>query len=102
MDGVTKVWRAAERRWLPSDWPGVERCQLGDDAHGGSALFRMQAGATISLHDHPRGEHTLILEGEAMFGDVHVKAGDALHTMPGERHEVRALTPVLFIGTAPR
>lgn len=99
---MTTVWRAAQRQWLPSGWPGVERCQLGDDAHGGSALFRMRAGAKISLHDHPRGEHTLILEGEAMFGEVHVAAGDALHTAPGERHDVRALTDVVFLGMAPR
>lgn len=93
---------AAARRWVPSQWPGVERTDVGDHDFSGASLFRMEAGAIISLHEHPHGEHTYIIEGEAMFGDLHVRAGDALYTLPGEVHEVRALTRVVFLGAAPR
>ena len=93
---------AADRLWVPSQWPGVERCDVGDHDFSGASFFRMEAGTVIPLHEHPHGEHTYIIEGEAMFGDVHVRPGDALHTLPGETHRVRALTRLVFIGMAPR
>ena len=87
---------------MASPWPGVQLCRTGDHARSGAALFRMRAGAVIEQHDHPAGEHTYIIEGEAMFGPLHVRAGDALYTRPGESHRVEALTDVVFIGMAPR
>lgn len=79
----------------------MEACPTGDHAHSGASLFRMRAGAVIPMHAHPKGEHTYIIEGEALFGELHVRAGDAVYTPPGEAHEVRALTEVVFLGMAP-
>lgn len=99
---MSELYSNAHRRWRPAQWPGVEACATGDHVHSGASLFRMRAGATISWHEHPHGEHTYMVEGEAMFGDMHVRAGDVLYTAPGEGHVVRALTDVVFLGVAPR
>lgn len=71
------------------------------DDGGASALFRMQAGAEIPLHNHLVGEHTYVIEGELEFGTTLVRAGDVLWTEPGETHVVRALSDALFLGVAP-
>lgn len=91
-----------ERRWQPAKWAGVEACGTGDHPYSGASLFRMAAGARIDWHEHPRGEHTYVIAGEAMFGTQRVGAGDVLYTLPGEGHAVEALTDVVFFGVAPR
>jgi quercetin dioxygenase-like cupin family protein len=99
---VARVFAKASQRFVSSGWPGVEVCELVDHpGGGGSALFRMQAGARIPRHAHPRGEHTCILSGRARFGERDLEAGDVLWTEPGEAHEVCAITDVLFLGVAP-
>ncbi len=96
------VFSAHRRRFTPSQWPGVDVCALHDHPYGGgSALFRMRAGAVVSEHDHPLGEHTYIVSGRARFGTEEVGPGDVLWTQPGERHVVVALTEVEFLGVAP-
>ncbi len=99
---MAELYASQVRRWLPSQWPGVEASATGDHVHSGASLFRMQAGAVIAWHVHPQGEHTYMVQGEAMFGDMHVRAGDVVYTAPGEGHEVRALTNAVFLGVAPR
>lgn len=96
------VFSARRRRFVPSQWPGVQVCSLHDHhGGGGSALFRMQAGAAIAEHAHPLGEHTYVVSGRARFGDQEVGPGDVLWTQPGESHAVVALTDVEFLGVAP-
>jgi len=77
-------------------------CFVGEFERSGAALFRMRAGAVIDVHAHPNGEHTYIVEGEGMFNDLHVRAGDVVYTHPTETHQVRALTELVFLGMAPR
>jgi quercetin dioxygenase-like cupin family protein len=99
---VADLFAGAQRRFVPSVWPGVEVCSLHDHPEGGgSALFRMRAGASIHEHAHPRGEHTYVIRGRARFGDREVETGDVLWTHPGERHTVVAVTDVEFLGVAP-
>jgi quercetin dioxygenase-like cupin family protein len=95
------VWTADVRMWEPTAWAGVEVCHMLVGPAGSSGLFRLRAGAVIPMHDHPRGEHTVIVEGELRFGDLNVRQGDILWTRPGEAHEVRALTAAIFFGYAP-
>lgn len=98
---MATVWRHDERVWEPL-YPGVTTMSLHrHDDGGGAALFRMQAGAEIPLHDHAVGEHTYVIEGELDFGTTRLRAGDALWTEPGERHTVRASSDALFLGVAP-
>ena len=99
---MAELYATGSRQWQPTRWPGVEASATGDHVHSGASLFRMRAGARISWHNHPHGEHTYIVEGEAMFGEVHAHAGDVVYTPPDEGHEVRALTDVVFLGVAPR
>jgi quercetin dioxygenase-like cupin family protein len=98
---MARVWRRDARAWDPL-YPGVTTMDLHRHADGGgAALFRMQAGAEIPLHDHVLGEHTYVIEGELEFGTTRVSAGDILWTEPGETHVVRALSDALFLGVAP-
>jgi quercetin dioxygenase-like cupin family protein len=95
------VWKREQRVWTAMG-PGVAFMDLHRHVEGGgAALFRLEAGATIALHDHPRGEHTFVIEGELMMGEQRVRAGDALWTEPGERHVVQAITDAIFLGIAP-
>ncbi len=98
---MATVWKHDERVWTPMG-PGVAYMDLHRHAEGGgAAMFRMRAGATIPLHDHVRGEHTYVIEGELQLGQLRVSAGDALWTEPGETHVVVAITDAIFIGIAP-
>lgn len=98
---MATVWKHDERVWTPMG-PGVAYMDLHRHAEGGgAAMFRMRAGATIPLHDHVRGEHTYVIEGELQMGQLRVSAGDALWTEPGETHVVVAITDAIFIGIAP-
>ena len=98
---MATVWKRDERVWTPMG-PGVAFMDLHRHPEGGgAALFRLDAGASIPLHDHMRGEHTYVIEGELQMGALHVRAGDALWTEPGESHVVRAITDAIFIGIAP-
>jgi quercetin dioxygenase-like cupin family protein len=98
---MATIWRHDEREWEPL-YPGVTTMSLHrHDDGGGAALFRMQAGAQVPLHDHSVGEHTYVIEGDLEFGAHRLRAGDALWTEPGESHTVRAITDALFLGVAP-
>lgn len=98
---MATVWRHDERQWQPMS-PGVETVDLHRHADGGgAALFRIQAGTVIPLHEHVVGEHTYVIEGELDFNTLRVRAGDALWTEPGESHTVRAITDAVFLGVAP-
>lgn len=98
---MPEVYGRESRRWIPAH-EGVEYTDLHrHEPGGGAALFRLQPGARIPMHDHPRGEHTYVIEGTLEFGDVRVSAGDALWTEPGESHEVRAITHAMFVGVSP-
>ncbi len=58
--------------------PGIEKKFLYRDPATGteSYLFRMQAGASMKMHQHPRAEECLVLEGDLAIGDLRLKAGD--------------------------
>jgi quercetin dioxygenase-like cupin family protein len=102
LTAVAQLFPRADRRFFATQWAGVDVCRFRDHpGGGGSALFRMRAGAVIQLHDHPRGEHTFIVSGQARFGEIELGPGDVLWTSPGESHVVEAITAVEFIGIAP-
>jgi quercetin dioxygenase-like cupin family protein len=84
--------------------PGVFRSVLHRyDTGGGAALFRLDPGAQMPEHEHPSGEHGYVIAGTGVFGDRTLSAGDAFWMEIHERHNVRALTALLFIAvSAPR
>lgn len=74
------------------DWtsmaPGIDKKFLYRDPATGteSYLVRMQAGASIDMHQHPRAEECLVLEGDLAIGDLQLKAGDYHVAAQGTMH----------------
>lgn len=81
--------RADEGAWEDVA-PGVRMKVLFVDDQAGtrSFLLRFAPGASLPAHAHRGPEECLVLEGEAMLGDVAVRAGD-YHLAPcGSKHGV--------------
>lgn len=47
-------------------------------------------------HNHATGEQGYVIEGTGVFGDRTLSAGDAFWMEAGERHDVRAVTELVF------
>lgn len=67
---------------------------------GGAALFRLDAGANIPVHDHPTGEHGYLITGTGLFADRTLSAGDAFWMDCGESHDIHAITELVFFATS--
>ena len=90
--------------WAPLPYPGIRAKVLHLDAETGerAALLELEPGARYPLHDHPGGEHALILEGELKAGGEVLRAGQYLHTPAGAPHAVVARTRCRFFVVTPR
>jgi quercetin dioxygenase-like cupin family protein len=79
--------RVEDGGWTPIA-PGIEKKFLYRDPATGteSYLFRMQPGASIEMHQHPRAEECLVLEGDLAIGDLRLKAGDYHVAAKGTMH----------------
>jgi len=79
--------RLEDGGWTPSA-PGIEKKFLYRDLATGteSYLFRMQPGASIEMHHHPRAEECLVLEGDLAIGDLRLKTGDYHVATKGTMH----------------
>lgn len=77
--------RAGEGQWREIA-PGVTIKVLfkSEDSH--SFLLRFAPGAEFPMHDHSGDEICYMLEGEATFGDVVLRAGDYHMARKGSRH----------------
>lgn len=83
---------AAGREWAPTDYPGIERSLLRQNAAGGrSSLLRLAAGARFPRHTHHGNEEVLVIAGRVQIGEAALDAGDWLFTEPDEEHDVVAL-----------
>ena len=72
------IFRAAEGEWQDSDFPGLTVKQLFVDASTGNvtSLIRMTPGAVYPPHRHFGLEHCYVLEGDLVFDDHTLFAGD--------------------------
>ena len=70
------------------------------DGGGGAALFRMSAGASMPEHGHPTGEHGYVISGTGRFGERTLHAGDAFWMDAGDRHDVHAVTDLVFFAAS--
>ncbi len=79
--------RAEEGEWI-SLLPGVEKKILSKVFEGQiqSYLLRMAPGSTLPSHEHIADEECLMLEGEAMIGDIHLATGDYHFAPKGSTH----------------
>jgi hypothetical protein len=82
--------RQGEGKWTAIG-PGLEKKHLFHDTLTGldSCLIRMQPGAVFEAHDHADVEECLVLEGDLLIGDLHLKAGDYQVAAPGTHHPAR-------------
>jgi hypothetical protein len=72
------IYRAGEGEWQDSGYPGLTLKQLFVDPStgNGTLLLRMTAGAVVPPHHHFGLEHCYILEGDLVFDDHTLYAGD--------------------------
>ena len=72
------IYRAGEGEWQDSGFPGLTLKQLFVDPFTGNAtlLLRMTAGAVVPRHRHFGLEHCYVLEGDLVFDDHTLYAGD--------------------------
>lgn len=53
-------------------------------------LLKFDAGAVYPFHNHPGGEEVFVLEGDVLFDEEKLSAGDYLYTPPGFKHRVKS------------
>lgn len=83
------VLRPADRAWVPSPMPGVERQMLdrvGDEVARATSIVRYAPGSRFSEHVHGGGEEFLVLQG--VFSDEHgdYPAGTYVRNPIGSAH----------------
>ena len=68
---------------------GVKKKFLSEHAESGmqSYLLRMDSGSVIPPHDHIADEESIMLEGEAMIGELPLSTGDYHFAPKGSRHD---------------
>ena len=95
MKGIEKLGPLASRYvkvdelpWKPTPCAGIEMKVLVEDKESGllTALFRWQAGAELSLHEHVEIEQTFVLEGSLVDDEGEVTAGNYVWRPKGNRH----------------
>ena len=90
-----------DRQWAPTGYPGVERSLFRNNETGGrSSVVRLESGARVPKHAHLGTEEVVVLEGRVSIGGVEMQAGDYLFTVPGEEHDVVAVTEaIIFVSS---
>jgi quercetin dioxygenase-like cupin family protein len=95
------VKRAKEREWAATDYPGIDRSLFRNNETGGrSSVVRLKKGARFPKHAHHGTEEVVVLSGKVTLGGVALEEGDYLFTIPGEEHDVAAVTDaVIFVSS---
>ena len=80
--------RAEDGAWQPSGVPGVSLRQLFLDPNSGNVtmLVKLNPGAVYPSHRHHSLEHCYVLEGDLVFHDHTLNAGDYEVAMPSTAH----------------
>lgn len=66
--------------------PGVETKLLWESGELSSTLLRIEPEAHVPARDHPQTEESVLLEGEAFFGDTLLRRGDYRFAPAGSPH----------------
>jgi len=96
---MTIVSHAAGRPWIPTPYDGIEIALIGGDATVNTAAYRIRGGLQLPPHTHPVWELVTVVSGRLRLGGNVLKAGDVLHTAPGEAHDVEAFEDTVFLVT---
>jgi quercetin dioxygenase-like cupin family protein len=95
------VNKATGREWKATDYPGIERSLFRNNETGGrSSVVRLTQGARFPHHAHRGTEEVVVLTGAVTIGGVEPSSGDYLFTVPGEEHDVIAVSDaVIFVSS---
>jgi anti-sigma factor ChrR (cupin superfamily) len=86
--GVAALARGEHLDWRPTPFPGVSMARLFEDPVRGerASLLRIAPGAYIPSHHHAAVEHCYVIEGDLVFEDHALRAGDYAASVPDEDH----------------
>jgi anti-sigma factor ChrR (cupin superfamily) len=86
--GVLALVRAGKMNWQPAAFAGVSFVRLYEDGARGelTSLVRMMPGARYPSHRHAGLEHCYVLEGDLVFEDHTLTAGDYSAGSPDAEH----------------
>jgi len=86
--GVVALVRGQKLNWQPTPFPGVSVARLYEDPIRGdlTSLVRMMPGAHYPSHRHASLEHSYVLEGDVIFEDHTLTAGDYSAGGPDRDH----------------
>jgi quercetin dioxygenase-like cupin family protein len=88
-----QVNKAADRQWVPTDHPGIDRSLFrNNDSGGRSSVVRLTQGSHFPRHAHHGTEEVVVLSGIVLIGGIELAPGDYLFTQPGEEHDVVAVS----------
>lgn len=93
--------KASSREWKATDHAGIEHSLFRNNDEGGrSSVVRLIQGARFPRHAHHGSEEVVVLSGMVRIGGAELTAGDYLFTIPGEEHDVLALSDaVIFVSS---
>ena len=86
--------------WQPTQVPGVMIKPLWRDEGGEAytALFRLDPGARLPQHRHPRVEQTFVLEGSLVDAEGTCTAGNFVWRRPGSVHAAHSPDGCIALG----
>ncbi len=86
--GVAALVRASALQWLPTPFEGVFTATLYADSVRGelASLVRLAPGARYPSHHHSHVEHCYVLQGDVIFSDHTIFAGDYEAAYAGTDH----------------
>jgi len=86
--GVAAVVRGSALEWRPTPFAGVFTAKLYADAVRGerASLLRVAPGARYPSHHHSDVEHCYVLQGDVVFSDHTLYAGDYEAASAGTDH----------------
>ena len=71
-----------------------------NETGGRSSVVRLKQGSRFPRHAHMGTEEVLVLEGSVTLDGLAMSPGDYLFTIPGEEHDVVAVTDaVIFVSS---
>jgi quercetin dioxygenase-like cupin family protein len=88
----SSLWHDKPEAWHEIS-PGVKRRIVAHSSTGAVVLYRIEAGKTFPLHNHPHAQYGIFIEGSGKFkvGDStwDMKTGDSYYIPPGVFHELK-------------
>jgi anti-sigma factor ChrR (cupin superfamily) len=86
--GLVALARGAQLNWQPTSFEGVLMARLYEDPVRGelASLVRMKPGARFPSHHHAAVEHCYVVEGDLVFEDHTMSAGDYSAGKPHKEH----------------